>query len=542
MKGYFKLKELLALTLLLALVQPALTCTNFLVTKGASRDQSVFITYAVDSHELYGELYFFPAGIHSPSETVRIIEWDTGRFLGEIPQAPETYRVVGNINEYQVSIGETTFGGRRELKNTEGIIDYGSLMYLALQRSKSARQAIQVMTDLVAEYGYCSSGESFSVADPNEAWILEMIGKGKGEKGAVWVARRIPDGYVCAHANQARIDTFPLKDPENCLYAADVIRLAREKGYFQGADENFSFREAYAPVDFGARRFCEARVWSFFRRVAPSLNLPVDYVRGDADAEPLPIWVKPDRKLGIHDLFALMRDHFEGTELDLHQGIGAGPYQLPYRWRPLTWKIGDRTYFNERATATQQTGWSFISQLRGALPDPIGGVHWFGVDDTGSTVYLPFYCGMTRTPRSYGVESGHFEEFSWNSAFWVFNFVANFAYGRYCDMIQDIRKVQNELEGRFVAEQAEIDRAARDLYRRSPRLAEDYLTDYCCRQADQVVHRWRKLGEFLIWKYLDGNVRDAQGKVTHPGYPREWYRRIVEENPEFYRLKEDQRP
>lgn len=521
--------NVLALLLALAVVAPraASPCTNILVTRGASADGSTMITYAADSHTFYGELVITPRGTFAPGTTRDVIEWDTGKFLGRIPQAPRTYRVVGNMNERQVAIGETTFGGRDSLTNLAGILDYGSLIYIALERAGSAREAIRVMTDLVAEHGYASMGESFSVSDPNQAWILEMIGKGEKAKGAVWVARRVPDGYISGHANQPRIRQFPLNDPANCLYARDVISFARERGWFTGRDEDFSFCDTYAPLTAGKLRGCESRVWSVFRRAAPSLGLTPDYVDGSTLKKRLPLWIKPDRKLSVQDVMALMRDHFEGTPFDMTRDIGAGPFALPYRWRPMTWEVDSVKYLHERAISTQQTGFSFVTQSRAGIPDPIGGVLWLGMDDTYSTVYVPFYCGITRAPRSWAAGAADFDSFSWESAFWVFNFVANWAYSRYSDMIVDIQGVQRELEGGFFADQPEIERAARRLHDQAPQLARDYLTDYCDRQGEMVVARWRKLGEFLVWKYLDGNVRDAQGKVTHPKYPESWYRAIV---------------
>ncbi len=516
-------------------------CTNYLVTKGASTDGSVFITYSADSHTLYGELVLIPAGYHIEGTMINIYEWDTGKYLGQIKQVARTYRVVGNMNEFQVAIGETTFGGREELRDEQGIIDYGSLMYLALQRARTAREAIKVMTDLVAEYGYYSSGESFSVSDPNEAWILEMIGKGKGNKGAVWVALRIPDGYVSAHANQSRIRQFPLNDPQNCLYAPDVISFARQKGYFQGKDSEFSFADAYAPIDFEAKRFCEARVWQFFNRVAPSKKIPANYVLGDKQAPHLPLWIKPDKKLSVRDLMELMRDHFEDTELDMTKDIGAGPYKLPYRWRPLTFKVDGKTYFNERAVSTQQTGFSFVAQSRSKLPNLVGGVFWFGVDDTYSTVYVPFYCAIEEIAPGWRVGDGDFSKFTWNSAFWTFSFVANFAYSRYCDMIKDIQVVQRELEGKFLAAQPEIETAALALYKQAPQLAIDYLTGYSKKVATETLERWRKLGEFLVWKYNDGNVRNELGKVTHPGYPESWYKQLVKETGSKFLVPEEEK-
>jgi dipeptidase len=512
-------------------------CTNYLFTNGATKDGSTMITYAADSHEMYGELYYTAAADHLPGAMLDIFEWDSGKFLGQIKQVAHTFAVVGNMNEHQVSIGETTWGGREELKDPKAIMDYGSLMYIALQRAKTAREAIKVITDLVAEYGYYSSGESFSIADPNEVWIFEIISKGTNNKGAAWVARKVPDGYICAHANQARIRQFPLNDKENCLYAKDVISFAREKGYFKGEDKNFSFADAFAPLDYSALRFCEARVWSMFRRAAPSLNLSIDYVNGVKGAEPLPLWIKPDNKLSVHDVMELMRDHFEGTDFDMTKDIGAGPFQLPYRWRPLTWQVDSVEYCNERAVSTQQTGFSFVAQARSWMPDPVGGVLWFGVDDTYSTVYVPMYCGINKVPNAYAVGTGSFEDFTWESAFWVFNFVSNYAYLRYSDMIKDIQKVQRELEGNFLADQPQIEEAALTLYKQSPQIARDYLSDYSVKLGESTVKRWKKLGEFLIYKYLDGNVKNELGNVTHPGYPESWYRHIVNETGDHFKMK-----
>jgi dipeptidase len=512
-------------------------CTNFLISRGASVDGSTMITYAADSHVLYGELYYTPGARHIKGTKLDVYEWDTGKHLGQIDQVEVTYSVVGNMNEYQVAIGETTYGGRSELRDPKGGIDYGSLMYIALQRAKTAREAILVMADLVKTYGYYSSGESFSISDKNEVWIMDLIGKGPDNKGAVWVARRVPDGYISAHANQARIRTFPLNDKKNCLYAEDVISFARDKGYFSGRDEEFSFADAYAPLDFGALRFCEARVWAAFRRAAPSLNLNADYIKGVDGAEPMPLWIKPDKKLSARDVIELMRDHFEGTELDMTQDIGAGPYRLPYRWRPLVWKVGEERYFNERATSTQQTGFSFVAQSRSWLPDVIGGILWFSVDDTFSTVYVPMYCGIQAIPRNYAVGTGSFDQFTWDSAFWVFNFVANYAYSRYCDMIVDIQTVQRELEGQFFSNRDRIDRAALALFKQAPQLARDYLSEYSGRMAKMTVERWRRLGEFLIFKYLDGNKKNELGKVTHPGYPTGWYETIVRRKGDFFKYK-----
>jgi dipeptidase len=531
------MKRLLSLcvAILILFSAAAEACTNFLVTRGASLDSSTMITYSADSHTLYGELIYLPAGKHIEGSPLVIYDWDSGTWLGEIAQVAETYAVVGNMNEHQLAIGETTFGGRQELQDPKGRLDYGSLMFLALQRAKTAREAIKVMTSLVAEYGYCSGGESFSISDPQEVWIMEMIGKGEGNTGAVWVARRVPDGYICGHANQARIRQFPLNDPQNCLYAKDVISFARDKGFFSGVDKDFSFADAYAPIDFGALRFCEARVWSGFRRAAPSLNLPSDYAKGVPGSKPLPLWIKPDKRVSVRDVMELMRDHYEGTELDMTQDVGAGPYCLPYRWRPMTWQVDSVSYFHERAISTQQTGFSFVAQSRASLPDPIGGILWFGVDDTYCTVYVPMYCGINRVPNAFGVDSGSFDAFSWDSAFWVFNFVSNYTYSRYSDMIKEVQIVQRELEGKFIAQVPEIDRAALALYKNAPQLARDYLSEFSVRSGDETVIRWKKLGEFLIYKFLDGNLRDEHGGVGHPLYPARWYRTIVNQTGDRYK-------
>lgn len=516
----------------------ARACTNFLITKGASVDGSTMISYAADAHVLYGELYHFPARDYLPGTMLDIYEWDTGKYLGQIQQVEYTYSVVGLMNEHQVSIGETTWGGRKELRDSTAVVDYGSLMFIALQRARTAREAIEVMTSLVAEYGYASSGESFSISDPEEVWFMDLIGKVPGNSGAVWVARKIPDGYISAHANQARIRQFPLKDKKNCLYAPDVIDFAREMGFYEGSDREFSFADAYAPLDYGALRFCEARVYAMFNRAAPSLNMSMDYVKGVEGAEPMPLWIKPDSKISVHDMMEFMRDHFGGTDFDMTKDIGAGPYACPYRWRPLTWKVDGTEYVNERATSTQQTGFSFITQSRAWLPDPIGGVFWMSVDDTYSTVYNPMYCGIRRVPEAYAVGTADFQNFSWESAFWVFNWVSNYAYLRYSEMIPVIQVVQRELEGRFLSDQQGIEEAALALYNQSPGLAIDYLTDYSCRAGNATVKRWRKLGEDLLVKFMDGNLKDELGNVSHPGYPEAWYRKIVEETGDHFRLQE----
>ncbi|MEI6592156.1 MAG: C69 family dipeptidase [Holophagaceae bacterium] len=538
-----RIRPLVLLATLLAGGAALDACTNLLVTKGASKDGATMITYAADSHTLYGELYFKRGGRHLPSEVREIREWDsgftfdTGKILGSIPEAAVTYTRVGNMNEHQLAIAETTFGGRKDLAGPSGIIDYGSLIYIALERAKTAREAIEVMTKLTDEFGYASSGESFSIADPNEVWILEMMGRGKGQKGALWVAYRLPDGTISAHANQARIRQFPQNDPKNALFSKDLISFAREKGWYKGEDKSFSFADTYAPLTFGALRACEARVWSIFNRAAKSQKISMDFVKAEKGAKPMPLFVKPDQKLDVRDAMELMRDHYEGTEFDMTKDFGAGPYCLPYRWRPMGFKVDGQDYVHERAISTQQTGFSFVTQSRSWLPDPVGGVLWFGVDDTYATVYVPISCGIKEPPKAFAIGTGNFNEFSWDSAFWTFNFVTNYAYTRWSDMIVDVQKVQREFEGRYLADQPEVDRTALDLYKQNPGLAKEYLTGYAAKETEKLVTRWKKLGEFLIWKYLDGNVRNEKGDVTHPKAPEGWLRGIVKDHGDVIKVK-----
>ncbi len=540
-------RKLLSTVLVIALSvfminQQVYACTNFLITKGASKDGSTMITFSADSHVLYGELYYRPSKDYPEGAMFDVYEWDTGKFLGKIKQVRHTYSVVGLMNEHQLAIGETTYTGRTELQDTTGIIDYGSAIFLALQRAKTAREAIKVIADLFDEYGYYSTGESFSISDPNEVWIMEIIGKGPGNKGAVWVARRVPDGYVCAHANQARITTFPLNDPENCMYSKDVISFAREKGYFEGKDKDFSFSDTYAPVDFGGARFCEARVWAMFRRINSSMEKYVDYALGDVSKERMPLWIKPDNKLSVHDVMELMRDYFKGTPMDMTKDIGAGPFKCPYRWRPLTWEVDSVNYINERATSTQQTGFSFVTQSRSWLPDPIGGIFWFGVDDTYSTVYVPMYCGITEVPESFAVGNGAMMDFSENAAFWVFNQVSNFAYTRYNVIIPEIRHVQLELESKFISNTPAIDKAAQEIYKTDKALALQFITEYSVNQGNNTVKRWKELYKYLFTKYMDGNIKEKvpgkmNPKLEQPGYGEEWYRRIVNETGDKFKMK-----
>jgi dipeptidase len=526
-------------------------CTNYLVTRGASVNGATMISYAADSHTLYGELYYIPSRDYPAGSWLDIYEWDSGKYLGKIKQVLHTYSVIGNMNEYQVAIGETTYGGRPELVDTTAIMDYGSLMYIALQRAKTAREAIKIIGDLMAEHGYCSSGESLSIADKDEVWIMEMIGKGPGNKGAVWVARRIPDGYICAHANQARITTFPQDDPENCLFAEDVIDFAREKGWFKGKDKDFSFSDTYAPVDFEGARFCEARVWSLFRKVNNSMDQYLDYILGENLTHRMPLWIKPDRKISVQDMMTFMRDHFEGTPLDMTQDVGAGPYHLPYRWRPLTWEVDSIEYCNERAAATQQTGFSFVTESRNWLPDWIGGIFWFGVDDAATTVYTPMYCGITKVPECYAVGNGDMLTYSPTSAFWAFNLVANLCYLRYDVMSIDVVQVQQNLENKFFQNKSAIDDAAVKLYQVDKETARNFLTDYSVSMGNLTFNNWKKLSEYLLVKYIDGNIKkEKNGEfVTNgfsnipvmpyqTGYPEWWYEIIVEKTGDHLKVKE----
>jgi len=543
------MKKIIATLLVLQFSVPIIfSCTNFLIGKNASTDGSTMISYSADSYNLYGELYHWPAKTYKKGDMLKVYEWDSGKYMGEIPQVLQTYNVLGNMNEYQLAIGETTFTGRRELADSTGIMDYGSLIYIALQRAKTAREAITVMTDLVKNHGYYSTGESFSIADPNEVWILELIGKGAGNKGAVWVAVRIPDDCVSAHANQARIQQFPLNDPENCIYSPDVISFAREKGYYSGNDEDFSFAQAYAPLDFGALRFCEARVWSFFNHINKDMGKYVTYAKGET-TDPMPLYIKPDKKLSLRDVQNYMRDHYEDTELDWRNEYGAGPFNSPYRWSPLTWEVDSVEYCNERPISTQQTGFSFVSQSRSWLPNEIGGILWFGIDDAAQSVYYPIYVGNSTVPESMEVGNGDLLNFTWESAFWVHNWVSNMVYDRYSDKIVHVREVQNRLESKFETQQPDIEKEALALYGKSKPEAVKFLTDYSNENVRSGLSEWRKLGEYLMVKYIDGVVkkeedgkfkRNAYGNPAspeRPGYPEEHYRKIIEETGDKYKVR-----
>lgn len=547
---------LITFLLLAGIISQSSACTNFLLTKGATKDGSTMITYSADSHVLYGELYHWPAGTWPAGTMIDVYEWDTGKYLGKIPQAARTYNVVGNMNEFQLAIGETTFGGREELWHQKGaIIDYGSLIYLTLQRAKTAREAILVMTELVEKYGYASEGESFSLSDPNEVWILEMIGKGEGEKGAVWVARMIPDGYVCAHANQARITTFPLEGKTSIsseqmkkiydkdvttVYSKDVISFAKLKGFYPQDAKNteFSFSDTYAPVNFSGARACEIRVWAFFNAINSTMAPYWDYAKGMIQRDEkgyatnrMPLWIKPDRKVDVLEVMDFMRDHLEGTELDMSKDPGAGPYACPYRWRPMTFMVDGKEYVHERTTATQQTGFTFVTQSRSWLPDAVGGILWFGVDDAANTVYFPMFSCSTRVPFAYAVGNGSMMEFTTKAAFWVFNQVSNLAYTRYNAIHPEIREKQKDLETQYKNFVRLIDTGASDLFNKDKEMTIKFLTDFSCNTGNQLVESWRDFYGYLFCRYMDGNIKTAvpgekNPKVEQPALP-EWYLRSI---------------
>ena len=553
-----KILQSIAFVLFLFIGMKSYSCTNFLVTKGSTVDGSNFITYAADSHIRYGELYFTPAADWAEGSMRTIYDRGTNEIRGYVPQPPHTYQVVGYINENQVAMGETTFGGREELIDKNGLIDYGSLMFMALERSKSARDAIRIMADLVEQYGYGSDGESFSISDKDEVWYMEIIGKGE-EKGAVWVAIRIPDGYVSGHANAARIQTFPLRDGKKSItdkdwkklhnpsveviYKHDIIKFARNKGYFDGKDADFDFSAAYAPVDFSAARICDLRVWAMFNEVCDGMDQYWDYVTGkDLEHGRMPLYVKPNRKISLSDMMSFMRNHFQGTELDKSQDIGADPFGSPYRWTPLYWEYDGKKYFHERCVVTQQTGFSFIAQSRSWLPNKVGGIIWFGVDDTNSTVYTPFYCSISEVPIEYRVGNGDMLTYSDNAAFWVFNRLAHFKYLFYNRVIGDIQKTQNELETEYQNRVKDIDNhTAKLVYEGKEQDAIEFMTNFCTKSAAKTVNTWKELDNYLLVKYLDSNVkqeengefkRNGHGYPAKPkqvGYPDSWKKKVIEE-------------
>ena len=547
-------------------------CTNVLVTKGASTDGSNMVSYAADSHQLYGELYYAPAGVWKAGDMRQINEWDTGKYLGMIPQVVRTYQRVGNMNEHQLIIAETTYGGRPELEDPKGVMDYGSLIYVALERAKTAREAIDIIVDLANTYGYYSSGESFSLADKDEVWVMDLIGKGPDNKGIVWVARRVPDGYICAHANQARISTFPLNDPENCIYAPDVITFAREKGYFNGEDKDFSFCDAYAPLDFSGMRGCEARAWSAFNilcdgkftyldengnEVTADAYDYIDYAMGWDKTKRFPLFVKPSRKISVKNVADVMRDHYEGTPMDMTVDAGAGGNALPYRWRPMGFEHEGKKYVNERAIATQQTGFWFVGQSRGWLPDEIGGVNWFGCDDAATSYLTPIYTSTYEIPENFRVGNGNMITYSPTSAFWMTNRVANACYKAYNIMFPTVDAAIDAWEAEMAEAVAKADQEALALYNAAaekPRKqikrnnkagkvvdpytsVREYLTRFSVDNAQKIFEKWVALEQLLLVKFIDGNVKAQNedgsfvtnehtdcipAKITQPGYTDKW--------------------
>ncbi len=566
-----KLFTMLALFIAIVAIKPANSCTSFLVTKGASTDGSTFLSYCFDIYVHSGELYFLPAATYPEGTMLPIKEWDTNKPLGAIKQARQTYQVVGIINEHSLSIAETTFGGRRELRDSTGVMDYGALIFVALQRAKNAREAIKVMTELANEYGYYSGGESFSICDPNEVWVLELIGKGikmvdgkNVNKGAVWVAVRIPDGYVSAHANQARIRTFPLENKKTSIssknidkifnpeveivYAHDVISFAKEAGYYNGADKDFSFSDTYHPVSFGSARMCESRVWSFFKGINKDMMKYESYAMGRNLTNRMPLYIKPDKKLGFEDVAHWMRDHFEGVVMDPRTDLGAGPYGLPYRARPGRFEVDGQTYVKERTIATQQTAFWAVAQCRGWMPDPIGGVLWFGVDDAANSCLTPIYCSISRVPETFEVGNGDLLTYSDNSAFWTFSSVSAKAYARYDSVSVDIKNLQYEIEKEHIEGVKAMDKKALELYKSNPDQAIALLTDFSVQTANDMVCQWKQLDHFLLVKYIDGGVKKVKnGKFVRtpyglseypmqPPYPDEYNRAIVSDPKEKEKL------
>lgn len=534
-----------ALPSLLALsFAEAEACTNLIVGKKASVDGSVMVSYNADDYGMFSGLCHYPAGVHAKGEMRKIFDWDSGVYHGEIPEAPVTYNVIGNINEYQLSIAETTYGGREEMVDTAGILDYGSLIYVALQRAKTAREAISVMTSLVEKYGYCSSGETFSICDPNEAWIMEMMGTGPGSKGVVWVAMRIPDDAICAHANQSRIGKFDMKDKKNVLYSKNVISYARKMGWFTGKDADFSWKNTYAFPDFSGRRACDARAWSFFNRFKKGFDRYLPWALGkDPNAEDMPLWVVPDRKLSVHDVEMAMRDHYENTPMALDSAnIGGGVYQMPYRPTPLSFKVDGKTYFNERPISTQQTAFTFVSQLRSWLPREIGGITWFGNDDANMVAYTPVYCNNTVVPECYNTPGADAVTFSDKNAFWVCNWVSNMVYPRYSQLFPELQAVRDSLEADYFARQAEVEKHALELYGSDKAAAVAYLNAYSNDKAQQMLAHWRDLATLIIVKYNDMAVkRTKDGKLTRnvdrPGYPEAFAKKLVKETGDWYESK-----
>lgn len=539
--------QILTLVLAASGVAAGWACTSLIAGKGATKDGSVLVSYAADSHTLYGELYNHEGADHAKGEMRPVTEWDTGRLLGHIPQVAKTYTTIGNMNEHGLTIAESTWGGRAELEDTTGIMDYGSLIYVTLERARTAREAIKVMTDLVNDYGYHSSGESFSIADPDEAWVMELIGKGGKEKGAVWVARRVPDDCISGHANFPRIHKFPLDgDGGNTLYSPDVISFARKMGYYDGPDEDFSFSAAYGELDGTATRGCDGRVWSYFNRFASGMDRYLPWIL-ESEGEVMPLWVRPDSTLSVKDMQWMMRDHFEGTPMDMTKDVGAGPYKVPYRWRPMTFKVDGQEYLNERAIATQQTGFSFVSQMNASHPETMRGILWFGADDANTCVYVPMYCSITEIPHEFEVGNGDMLTLSWDAAFWVNNYVANQAYNRYSQMIPDIRRVQCAEEDTIASE---VEVLLGEVASLDPDAARALLNDHSKLASRRYVKRYKDLGDRLLVKFLDGNIkrekdgefeRTPEGMCVYPefpGYDERYYRAIADETGDHLKVKD----
>ena len=537
-------------------VSEAEACSNFIVGKKASVDGSVMCSYSADDYGMFQYLCHYPAAKHAKGEMRKIYDWDSNKYHGEIPEAAETYNVIGNINEWQVTIGETTYGGREEMVDSTGIMDYGSLIYVALQRSKTAREAIKVMTTLANTYGYNSGGETFTICDPNEAWIMEMMGKGAGSKGAVWVALRIPDDAICAHANQSRIGKFNMKDKKNVMYAKDVVSFARSKGWFRGKDADFSWKMAYAKPDFSGRRFCDARAWAMlnhFYDMSPYL----DWALGkNPDAQDMPLWVVPNKKVSVQDVENVMRDHYEGTPLSVADGsdIGGGIWEMPYRPTPLMYKVDGKQYFNERPVSTQQSGFVFVSQMRSWLPREIGGVFWFANDDANMAAFTPVYCSMTQRPECYntpGVDAVHFSK---KNAYWVCNMTSNMVYPRYSLMFPTLKEVRDSLDNSYFAAQAGVEKKAQELYTQNPQAAVKYLNDYSVEKAQQMLARWNQLFEFMVVKYNDMIIKptDKNGnfektpyglgaRPARPGYPEKFAKQLVKQSGDKFLVPEEKK-
>ena len=541
---------------MLGSVSEAEACSNFIVGKKASVDGSVMCSYSADDYGMFQNLCHYPAAKHAKGEMRKIFDWDSNKYYGEIPEAAETYNVIGNINEWQVTIGETTYGGREEMVDSTGIMDYGSLIYVALQRSKTAREAIKVMTTLANTYGYNSGGETFTICDPNEAWIMEMMGKGAGSKGAVWVALRIPDDAICAHANQSRIGKFNMKDKKNVMYAKDVVSFARSKGWFKGKDADFSWKMAYAKPDFSGRRFCDARAWAMlnhFYDMSPYL----DWALGkNPDAQDMPLWVVPNKKVSVQDVENVMRDHYEGTPLSVADGsdIGGGIWEMPYRPTPLMYKVDGKQYFNERPVSTQQSGFVFVSQMRSWLPREIGGVFWFANDDANMAAFTPVYCSMTERPECYNTPGADALHFSKKNAYWVCNMTSNMVYPRYSLMFPTLKEVRDSLDNSYFATQAGVEKKAQELYAQNPQAAVKYLNDYSVEKAQQMLARWNQLFEFMVVKYNDMIIKPTDKNGTfkktpyglgatpvRPGYPEKFAKQLVKQSGDKFLVPEEKK-